>query len=323
MGSLAEPRAARSGALGRAAGRPIERAIHRAIVFAEATKLRSVVLLGFVGLAAGVWALRAAPAPAAPETWSPFPSGAARLALGTLAVVLGSMGANAITGAIDHHMDSIMTRTKHRPIPTGRLTVPESFWFGVSLVLLGVLAALLTGHVWSSVWVLLGALDVTLLYNGWSKPRTPWSVVLGSPAGGAPVLVTVSAVTGAALDPASLLLAALVVVWTPIHVWSLAIRYVDDYRSAGVPMLPVAVGVRQASRCVAWATVGLCALAALLPGALHLPGWLAAAVLGLQAPLLAASVATALAPTAERSWLLFKLSSPYLALLFAAVALAA
>jgi len=250
------------------------------------------------------------------------PLGTVRLILGTLAVGLGSMGANAITGAIDHRMDAVMSRTRHRPIPAGRLTPMESLWFGVALIALAAVLTALTGHLWSTVWLLAGALDVTLLYNGWSKPRTPWSVVLGSPAGGAPVLVVASAVTGAAASPAALLLAGLVIVWTPIHVWSLAIRYVEDYRAAGVPMLPVAVGVNQAARCVGWASLVLCGLAAGLPAVMGLGLRPTVLVLALQAPVLAASLAVMLRPTAGRAWTLFKLTSPYLALLFIIVAAA-
>ncbi len=293
----------------------------KAVALVEATKLRSVFLLGFVGLASGLWG-RGALESAADQGSAVATLATVRLVLGTVAVALGSMGANAITGAIDHRMDATMSRTRHRPIPTGRITPMESLWFGVALVAVAVVLTLLTGHLWSTVWLLAGVLDVTLLYNGWSKPRTPWSVVLGSPAGGAPVLVVTSAVTGAAASPAVLILAGLVVVWTPIHVWSLAIRYVDDYRAAGVPMLPVAVGPTQAARCVGWASLALCGLSAGLPAVLSLGFWPAALVLALQAPVLAASLAVMFRPTAGRAWTLFKLTSPYLALLFIIVAMA-
>lgn len=296
----------------------------RVVALVEATKPRSVFLLGFVGLASGVWALGTLPPGAAPAVG---PLGATtplvRMVLAVVAVTLGSMGANAMTGGIDHAMDGAMSRTRHRPCPTGRLTPTGSLLWGAFLVALATGITVLTGHLWSTFWLVFGALDVVLLYNGWSKPRTPWSVVLGSPAGGAPVLVATSAVTGAVADPAALLLAGLVTVWTPIHVWSLAIRYVEDYRAAGVPMLPVAVGVKQAARCVAWTSLGLCVLAALLPAALGLSPLLTALVLALQVPIVVASLATTWKPTAELSWLLFKLTSPYLALLFLVVLAAA
>ncbi|MDI6825528.1 MAG: UbiA family prenyltransferase [Bacillota bacterium] len=288
---------------------------HRAVAMAEATKLRSVVLLTFVGLAAGIYVLFGE-VPAAARAGASW-----RLLLGTLAVLAGSMGTNAITGYVDRRMDAIMSRTRHRPVPSGRLAPEESLGLGVTLVALAVGLTLLTGHPWSTFWLLFGVVDVALIYNGWSKPRTPWNVILGSPGGGAPVMVVASAVSGLAVSTASLLMAALVVAWTPIHVWSLTIRYVDDYRRARVPMLPVVIGVEQAARCVGWSALALCALAAALPRVVHLGPGAAVALALLQAPVLLVSVLVMLRPTAERAWLLFKLSSPYLGALFLLVAL--
>lgn len=128
--------------------------------------------------------------------------------------------------------------------------------------------------------------------------------------------------TGTALHPVGALLAPLVMVWTPIHVWSLAIRYVGDYRAAVVPMPPVAVGVRQAARCVGWSALALCGLAASLPLVLDLPTWAAVSTLALRLPILGVSVGVMLRPSASRAWALFKLSSPYLGLLFLVVAVA-
>ncbi len=301
------------------AGRAVPAA--RWVALVETTKPRSVVLLGFVGLAAGVWAVSASRRAVLPVA---LPAGGAaapfRLALGVLAVVLGSMGTNSITGYIDRAMDALMLRTRHRPVPTGRLAPEESLRFGLLLVCCALGIAALTGSPWSVLWLLFGVVDVAVVYNWLSKPRTPWSVVLGSPAGGAPVLVVCSAITGLALQPVPALLAALVTVWTPIHVWSLAIRHVDDYRAARVPTLPAVIGVKQAARCLAWTTLALCALALVLPLALELGSVRTWIVIGCQVPLLVLSVATAVRPDAARSWSLFKLSSPYLALLFLVVA---
>ncbi|MEW6545708.1 MAG: UbiA family prenyltransferase [Bacillota bacterium] len=287
----------------------------RAVAMVEATKLRSVVLLTFVGLAAGIYVLFTVVPPGERSRAS------SRLLLSTLAVLAGSMGTNAITGYIDRRMDATMARTRHRPIPSGRLAPGESLGLGVGLVAAATMLTVLTGHLWSTIWLLFGVADVALVYNGWSKPRTAWNVILGSPGGGAPVMVVTAGVTGQAASPAALLLAALVVAWTPIHVWSLAIRYVDDYRRAGVPMLPVAIGVEKASRCVGWTAVGLCALASALPAVVRLGAVGTLLLAAMQLPVLAMSVAVMLRPTPERAWLLFKLSSPYLAGLFLLVAI--
>jgi len=296
--------------------------VSRAVAAVEATKLRSVVLLSFVGLAAGLHFLSesflSGTVPGVERSAACW-----RLLLGTLAVFTGSMGTNAITGYVDRRMDAIMSRTRHRPVPTGRLAPRQSLALGLALVVVAIGCTLLTGHLWSTFWLLFGVIDVALIYNGWSKPRTPWNVVLGSPGGGAPVMVVASAVTGQAADFTALLLAALVVAWTPIHVWSLAIRHVDDYRRAQVPMLPVTIGVEKAARCVGWSALGLCALASALPGVVHLGRAGTVLLAGLQVPVLVTSVLVMLAPTGDRAWLLFKLSSPYLAVLFLLVALSA
>ncbi|MDI6894781.1 MAG: UbiA family prenyltransferase [Bacillota bacterium] len=286
----------------------------RAVAMVETTKLRSVALLTLVGLAAGIYALFAE----VPGTTRAAASW--RLLLGTLAVLAGSMGTNAITGYVDRRMDAIMSRTRHRPVPSGRLAPRESLGLGLALVAAATGLTLLTRHPWSTFWLVFGVVDVALIYNGWSKPRTPWNVVLGSPGGGAPVMVAASAVTGAAASVPSLLLAALVVAWTPIHVWSLTIRYVDDYRRAEVPMLPVIIGVEKAARCVGWSALVLCVLASALSGVMRFGRGASLTLAVLQAPILVMSVLVTLRPTADRAWLLFKLSSPYLAALFLLVA---
>jgi protoheme IX farnesyltransferase len=281
----------------------------RLVAYAEAVKFRLVVLLGLgavVGGAAGFASLGgAAPPDAGP-----------RLVWATVAVVLGCMGANAITGCIDRDMDAVMERTRHRPVPTGRLRPVESLVFGLVLVAAACLVAAVKTNWWAVAWLLFGVVDSAVIYNGLTKPRTSWNVILGSPAGGAPVMVGASAVTGTAFSIVPFIVAALVVAWTPLHIWSLAIRYVADYRRAGVPMLPVVVGIPKTARCVGWASLGLCATAALLAFAGRFSPHAVALTLALQVPIVAQALAVMRSPTPERAWVLFKLSSPYLAAVF-------
>ncbi|HCW50523.1 MAG TPA: protoheme IX farnesyltransferase [Clostridiales bacterium] len=281
----------------------------RLVAYAEAVKFRLVVLLSLgavVGGAAGFASLGGTAPPGV----------GLRLAWATVAVALGCMGANAITGYIDRDMDAVMERTRHRPVPTGRLRPAESLIFGLVLVAAACLVAAVHTNRWAVAWLLFGVVDSAVIYNGLTKPRTPWNVILGSPAGGTPVMVGAAAVTGAAFSLVPFIVAALVVAWTPLHIWSLAIRHVADYRRAGVPMLPVVVGVPKAARCVGWASLGLCATAALLA---FVGGFSPCAVvltLALQVPVVAQALAVMRSPTPERAWVLFKLSSPYLAAVF-------
>ncbi len=278
-------------------------AVEKAKAFAEAAKFKSAVLLTFVGFSTGVHA--AAGRLTDPNLW-----------LGTLAVALGSMGTNAITGFIDRRMDAAMERTRDRPVPQGRLTPLESLVFGIVLCLVSVGVALVTRRSWSVFWLLFGILDTVLIYNGWSKPRTPWNVVLGSPAGGATVMVVASAVTGRPMDWVSLLLAALIVAWTPVHIWSLAILHVEDYRRAGVPMLPVIYGVDSAARCASASSLFLSALGLVLPLVARFnPAGLIVSLI-LPVPVVIFSFIVGSRPTPARAYVLFKLSSPYLAAVF-------
>lgn len=284
----------------------------RIVAYVETTKFRSVVLLTFgalVGGAAGLAELGHAATARAEAV--------GRLGWALLAVALGCMGANAITGYIDRRMDAVMERTKHRPLPTGRLHPGESLAFGVVLVLVAVLVAMAATNLWSLLWLAFGLVDSTLVYNGLTKPRTAWNVILGSPAGGAPVMVGAAAVTGQPFGLVPFLVAALVVAWTPVHIWSLAIRHVEDYKRAGVRMLPVVLGVPNAARCVAGASLALCVVAGTLVVVAGFGPVAAAAALALQVPVVAGSLAVLRDPVPARAQLLFKLTSPYLAAVFA------
>jgi len=294
---------------------PLDWAWARAKAYVETTKFRSVVLLtlgAVVGGAAGMDALASGPVSAEAAR----AAAAAQLGWATLATALACMGANAITGYIDRRMDAVMERTRHRPVPSGRLRPAESLVFGLVLVAAAALTALAKTNAWVVFWLLFGVFDSAVVYNGFTKKRTSWNVILGSPAGGAPVMVGAAAVTGAPFEPVSFLVAAIVVAWTPVHIWSLAIRHVNDYRRAGVPMLPVVIGVPKAARCAGWASLALCATAAVLVAVAEFSPPAAALALALQVPVVVQSLAVMRRPTAGRARLLFKLSSPYLAAIF-------
>jgi len=301
----------------------------RVKAYAETTKFRSVVLLAtgtVVGGAVGLGSLvGTSPAfsvgpglgfLAGPLLEAALAAARSRVLWAVLAAVLGCAGANAVTGYIDRRMDAVMERTRHRPLPTGRLEPWESLWFGLALIGAAAAVAALKTNLWTLAWLAFGVLDSTAVYNGLTKPRTPLNVILGSPAGGAPVMMGAAAATGGALDPVALLVAALVVAWTPVHIWSLAIRHVDDYRRAGVPMLPVVVGVPKAARCVGWSSLALCATAVALALVARFSSAAVALTLVLQVPVVAGSLQVMRDPAPDRARRLFKLSSPYLAACF-------
>lgn len=165
-----------------------------------------------------------------------------RLMLLTLAGLgLSCGGANAVNMWYDRDIDPIMTRTQRRPIPAGRLRPESALAFGVaaqttSLLILGFfvnwLAALLA---------LGGFIYYVFIYTMWLKRRTPQNIVIGGGAGAFPPLVGWAAVTGH-VGIASLLMFLIIFMWTPPHFWSLALYKDDDYRRAGIPMMPTARG---------------------------------------------------------------------------------
>lgn len=189
--------------------------------------------------------------------------------LGTLALLLltGGMaasGASALNQYVERVEDGTMGRTRLRPLVTGVIPRPGVVLpVGISLILLPSLAVL-PFNPSLAFFLAAGAVIYVGIYTIWLKPRTLLNIVIGGAAGSAAVLSGGAAV-GAWNDPAVLVLAALVFLWTPTHFWALAILYREDYRRAGVPMLPVQTGMRPAALWVLLHTGGT-ALAAVLLG---------------------------------------------------------
>lgn len=145
------------------------------------------------------------------------------------------------------------------------------------------------------------------------------NIILGGFSGGVPVLFGWAAVTGG-LNLTGLLLAAVVVLWIPNHIWNLAIFHTEDYKKVSVPMLPAVLSLEKTTRCT-MATVllmYLCSLALYFVGAFGLIYLVTALAFGLF--ITVSNVVLALNPSREKAWIMFKLSSPYLFVLFLAMA---
>jgi len=242
---------------------------------------------------------------------------------GLSAIVAGTAGCNAITGYVDRDVDRVMERTRDRPLCTGRIH-PASRALLLGAVLLGI-SLVVSGlrNPLALAFMSIGIVDNVVVYSLWLKRTSRWNIVLGGISGGMPVAFGWAYVTGS-LGLAAVLLAGLVVLWTPTHIWSLALRYRDDYARAGIPMLPVVTSERTALRCMVATGALLVPFSLALPLATPVAGigyLLVAAVLGL--PLLAMSVWLWLRPTPAGAWTLFKFSSPYLAVVFLALLVSA
>jgi heme o synthase len=160
---------------------------------------------------------------------------------------LAAGGAGAINCAFDQDIDINMGRTSRRPVPSGRISRRNAFWFGIALCV-AAFAVLAVFTTWpAAVLAMIGAVYYSLFYTRWLK-RTTWqNIVIGGGAGSIPPLVGWAAVTGTLTLPAVLLF-AIVFYWTPPHFWALALVKEKDYARAGVPMLPVVAGETETRR---------------------------------------------------------------------------
>ena len=164
------------------------------------------------------------------------------LLYGTLGIGLAASSAAAINHVIDHRIDSIMARTKQRPLPEGKVSIVNAIifaWF-LGTISMGILAFLVNPL--TAGLTALSLIGYSFIYSMFLKRATPQNIVIGGAAGAAPPVLGWTAVTGT-LDPNALLLFLIIFVWTPPHFWALAIYRRDDYAAADIPMLPVTHGV--------------------------------------------------------------------------------
>jgi protoheme IX farnesyltransferase len=199
-----------------------------------------------------------------------------------LCIAVGAGAAGAINMWYDRDIDAVMRRTARRPIPAGRVAPGEALGFGVFLAAASVLVMGLATNIAAAAGLAFSITFYVFVYTMWLKRRTPQNIVIGGAAGAFPPVIGWMAVTGH-ISLLPLLLFAIVFCWTPPHFWSLSLWAHDDYRRAGVPMLPVVAGAKATRRHIFGYALVLVPLS-LLPWALHLTGpvyGLAALTLGL------------------------------------------
>jgi len=156
-----------------------------------------------------------------------------------LATLVASSAAGAFNQLHERDLDGRMRRTHTRPFVTGRFTATTAWFAGIgAALLLAVTAAAVATNWLAAFFIFLGAFTYGIVYTVWLKRRTWLNIVIGGLAGSFAVLAG-SAAAGATLAPVALILAVLLFLWTPPHFWALAFACKDDYRAAGVPMLPV------------------------------------------------------------------------------------
>ncbi len=165
-------------------------------------------------------------------------------AIAVLCIALAAGGSAAVNMWYDRDIDAIMSRTRRRPLPQGRIEAPAALEFGVVLIFAAVLLMALAVNWLAAVLLATAAAFYIFVYTIWLKRRTPWNIVIGGAAGAFPPLIGWVAVTGR-VDWPGLVLFLMIFLWTPPHFWALALYRNEDYRRAGIPMLPVTAGARR------------------------------------------------------------------------------
>ena len=234
-------------------------------------------------------------------------------------LALACGGASAMNHVLDADIDRVMgLRTERRPVASGRVPVPRALEFGLTLSALSFALLASAVNLLTAVLALVGNLFYVVVYTRYLKRTTVQNIVIGGAAGAVPPLVGFAAATGNLTLPA-LWLFLIVFLWTPPHFWALALLLKDQYRKAGVPMLPVVRGDRETTRQILLYSVVLVAFTVGVGVTLGPVYTVAAAALGLVFLVLAWQLRRD--GSRRRAGLLFHYSLLYLALLFAAAAI--
>ena len=167
-----------------------------------------------------------------------------------IAIICIGIGAGA-SGAInmwyDRDIDSKMERTMNRPIPAGRMQPANALWFGIALSIFSVVAMGALVNIISAALLTGTIVYYVIIYTIWLKRRTPQNIVIGGGSGALPPMIGWAAVTGD-ISINSILLFAIIFMWTPPHFWALALYRSGDYEKAGVPMMPAVSGIPETKK---------------------------------------------------------------------------
>jgi protoheme IX farnesyltransferase len=228
---------------------------------------------------------------------------------------LSAGGAGAVNHYVDRDIDALMSRTRSRPIPAGRVSPRAALVFGIALAVASFVLLSLTVNVLAASLALSGFLGYVFVYTLWLKRSTPQNIVIGGAAGAVPPLVAWAATTGS-LSWNAVYLFAIVFYWTPPHFWALSLLMKDEYAKAGVPMMPVVRGEDETRKQIVLYT-GLLFLVTQLPvcGGLLGPLYMVVAAL-LSAAFGVGAIALQRSRERRQALRLYLFSLVYLALLF-------
>lgn len=292
-------------------------------VYYELTKPKIWYLLVFTAFGAALTASNIYNVEISPITWI--------LMLGGVAA--GSAAANTLTNYHDRDIDAIMERTKDRPIPSRRIFPAEKARdFGLILSAISLVAAFgisytttLEQGLLALSFMAFGLVNNVVIYSYTLKRHSRTNIILGGLCGGAPPMIGYVAVTMQGLWDIGLVMAGLVFIWIPMHIWALTLHFKEDYNKVGVPMLTAVQSEKTSARVIAGSTV-MMVLFSIVPffltndtGQPIMHEVYLYTAIGTGILMVALSAWVVIKPTERASWTLFKFSSPYLAILFIAL----
>ena len=238
-----------------------------------------------------------------------------------VAGALASAGSSALNHYYDKDIDPKMSRTSSRPIPSGRMSASHVLLYGLAVSCISVIYGFFALNAISAFFIAVGIFSYVIIYTVWLKRRNTSNIVIGGIAGSAAAWAGWAAATGS-MDLLGFLVGFLVFVWTPSHFWCLAMKIKDEYAQAEVPMLPVVIGMQKTSKFILGNTLILIPyslILVLIPDGLGIVYTVIASVSG--GLMLVYHYKLTKTPTSEFAWKAYKVTAPYLTIIFVAVAL--
>jgi heme o synthase len=197
-------------------------------------------------------------------------------AISLLAIAVGAGASGCLNMWWDADIDAVMSRTATRPIPSGRITSEEALGFGLFLSVASVMVLGLAANLLAAALLAFTIVFYAVVYSMWLKRATAQNIVIGGAAGALPPVIGQAVVTGS-IGVESLILFAIIFIWTPPHFWALALIKADEYARAGIPMMPNVAGPASTRRQIVWYSLVLAPLG-LVPVALGFGGLLYAVI---------------------------------------------
>ena len=223
---------------------------------------------------------------------------------------LAISGSTVLNMVYDRDIDSLMTRTCNRPLPSGRVSVREATALGAGLSLLGIGWALALDPLYSVI-VFTGWFTDVIVYTVWLKRRTPWSIVWGGIAGGMPILA--GRVLGlGSIDWVGIFLALSVLLWIPTHIMTFSMRYRDDYARAGIPTFPAAYGDRTTRFLIASSSIASAIFMAIAMVGIGMNWGYLRLFIVLSTGLLMLAISSLLKPSLKSNFALYKYASVFI-----------